>query len=526
MDPNPSIDPSASAAQAAGPSGLRHFFDGIYSFISDVYSSLAANGALKSILLSIAFIVAAGLALVIALQLNKRLVRRIDRGGGPGELRLRSWRIATAEEARAGVLGALAFFRVLLITAILGAAVYGLLLVLLPSSVGKALVLVRGTWLTLATMLAWISLLRAFRRLRLSIMAAIESSEHKVKAIKYGSFTIISAPMIERGLILGMRILGWLLLILSFAFVFVLVLSYFSFTWSWSHSILSFFSAVVNPILATIVGYAPKLLLVIVIAAIAQAVLKLLKAFFAEIEAGRLRFPRFDKDWAPTTYKILRLVILILAIVMVFPYIPGSGSEAFRSVAIFMGVLLSLGSSSFVGNMMAGISLTYMNPFRLGDRVRIGDTTGDVIERTLLVTRMRTIKNVVVTIPNSMVLSREVENFSTKLPQGPLILHTSVTIGYDVPWKEVHAALLGAASDVDGLLVEPSPFVLQLALDDYSVRYELNASTDNPWMMATIYSDLHRSIQDSFAKAGIEILTPAYSSLRDGSASTIPGKKG
>ena len=208
---------------------------------------------------------------------------------------------------------------------------------------------------------------------------------------------------------------------------------------------------------------------------------------------------------------------------MVFPYIPGSGSEAFRSVAIFLGVLLSLGSSSFVGNMMAGIVLTYMSPFRIGDRVKIGDTVGDVVEKTLLVTRIRTIKNVLVTMPNAIVLSREVDNYSSKLPDGPLLLHTSVTIGYDVPWRNVHAALIEAASGLVGILAQPKPFVLQTALDNYSVSYELNVSTDDPSRMVQTYSDLHGAIQDSFAKAGIEIMTPTYTSLRDGSDSTIPG---
>jgi small-conductance mechanosensitive channel len=216
---------------------------------------------------------------------------------------------------------------------------------------------------------------------------------------------------------------------------------------------------------------------------------------------------------------------MVLTVVMIFPYIPGSGSDAFKTVAIFLGVLLSLGSTSFVGNIMAGVSLTYMNPFRMGDRVKIGDITGDIVEKTLLITRIRTIKNVIVTVPNSVVLSREVENFSSRSKDARLILHTTVTIGYEVPWRDVQSALLAAVPGVEGLLENPPPFVLQTALDNYFVAYQLNVSTDDPNRMATIYSDLHRSIQDSFAKVGIEIMTPSYYSLRDGSRSTIPGDR-
>ncbi|HET9869504.1 MAG TPA: mechanosensitive ion channel family protein, partial [bacterium] len=189
---------------------------------------------------------------------------------------------------------------------------------------------------------------------------------------------------------------------------------------------------------------------------------------------------------------------------------------------VFLGVLLSLGSGSAVANSVAGIILTYMRPFQVGDRVMIGDTMGDVAEKNLLVTRIQTIKNEVVTIPNSMVLGNHMINYSSPATRQGLILHTAVTIGYDVPWRKVHELLTAAALSTPDLLAEPKPFVLQTSLGDYSVAYELNAYTDRPHRMAGIYSDLHQAIQDQFNQAGIEILSPQYAALRDGNRSTVP----
>ncbi|MDH5275865.1 MAG: mechanosensitive ion channel family protein, partial [Gammaproteobacteria bacterium] len=211
-----------------------------------------------------------------------------------------------------------------------------------------------------------------------------------------------------------------------------------------------------------------------------------------------------------------------LTAVVIFPYLPGSGSPAFQGVSIFLGVLFSLGSTSAIANVVAGLVLTYMRPFRNGDRVKIADTVGDVLERDLLVVRVRTIKNVDVTIPNSMVLSNHIINFSACARDPGLILHSSVTIGYDAPWRQVHDLLTAAASRTPGIEKEPAPFVLQTALDDFYVRYELNATTSTPNRMAEIYSELHANIQDAFNEAGVEIMSPHYVAARDGSQSTIP----
>ena len=175
-----------------------------------------------------------------------------------------------------------------------------------------------------------------------------------------------------------------------------------------------------------------------------------------------------------------------------------------------------------MANVVAGVILTYMRAFKIGDRVRIADTVGDVIEKTLLVTHIRTIKNVDITITNAMVLNSHIVNFSASSQREGLILHTTVTIGYDAPWRKVHELLISAALETQYILKDPQPFVYQTALDDFYVHYELNAYTDQPNRMASTYSDLHEKIQDKFNEGGVEIMSSHYSSIRDGNRTTVP----
>jgi small-conductance mechanosensitive channel len=270
------------------------------------------------------------------------------------------------------------------------------------------------------------------------------------------------------------------------------------------------------------VNYLPSLLNLIVIILVTYYGLKLIRFVFNEIEKGTITFSSFHAEWAMPTYQLVRFVVIALAFVIAFPYLPGSSSPAFQGVSIFIGVLLSLGSTSVVSNIVAGIVLTYARAFRVGDRVQIADTVGDVIDKGLLVTRVRTIKNVEITIPNGMVMGSHIINYSAVSQVHGLILHTTVTLGYDIPWRLIHETLIKAAQATNGILAEPRPFVLQTSLDDFYVSYQINAYTDQPNKMAVIYSELHQNIQDFSNEAGFEILSPHYGALRDGNSSTIP----
>ncbi|MDF5717699.1 MAG: mechanosensitive ion channel family protein [Rhizonema sp. NSF051] len=216
--------------------------------------------------------------------------------------------------------------------------------------------------------------------------------------------------------------------------------------------------------------------------------------------------------------------IIALALVVALPFLPGFGSPAFQGISVFLGVLLSLGSSAAVANIVAGIILIYTRAFRVGDRIKINDAIGDIVEKSLFVTQIRTTKNVVITIPNGTVLTSQILNYSALAedPNHYLILHTTVTLGYDLPWRKVHQVLINAALATPHILAEPVPFILQTSLGDFYVNYEINGYTNQPKSMARIYSELHQNIQDKCNEADIEILSPHYSAIRDGNQITIP----
>jgi small-conductance mechanosensitive channel len=312
-------------------------------------------------------------------------------------------------------------------------------------------------------------------------------------------------------------------LVLVMVFVYVsLLFSFFPPTQALAATLFGYVSSAFRAAWQTLASSLPNLFLILVIIVGTQYVIRLVRFVFDQIGKGTITLPGFYRDWAKPTYRIVRLLILAMAAVMIFPYLPGSATPAFQGMSIFFGFLISLGSTSIVANVVAGIVLTYTRAFEIGDRVRIADTMGDVREKTLLVTRVRTIKNVDITVPNAMVLVSHVVNFSSSAKDQGLILHTAVTIGYDVPWPQVHEPLISAARNTQYILDVPSPFVLQTALNDLNVSYELNAYTDEPNLMANTCSDLHRSIQGEFNEAGIEILSPHYTALRDGHQAAIP----
>jgi small-conductance mechanosensitive channel len=208
--------------------------------------------------------------------------------------------------------------------------------------------------------------------------------------------------------------------------------------------------------------------------------------------------------------------------VVIFPYLPGSDSRVFQGVTLFFGVLFSFGSSSAISNIVAGIVLTYMRPFKIGDRVRVGETFGDVIEKNLLITRIRTSKNEDITVPNSSILNDATINYSSSAKKLGLILNTNVVIGYDTPWPRINELLIDAALSTEGIKTDPKPFVLQTSLNEFHVTYQLNAYTALPNKMSTLYSRLHQNIQDKFNEAGIEIMSPHFTALRDGNGTQMP----
>jgi small-conductance mechanosensitive channel len=334
---------------------------------------------------------------------------------------------------------------------------------------------------------------------------------------------VISAARIERIVLTALKSLRVFVVLLFLYFFLPLILSFFPETSELGSKLLDYLITPFATFFLTIIKYIPNFFYILVIGVIAHYVLKVISYIFKLIEHGELKFDWFYDDWARPTYQIVRFLVIVTALISAYPYIPGSSSQAFQGVGLVLGAIISFASSSAISNIVAGIILTYTRAFRLGDRIKVGETTGDVVDKTLLVTRLETIKSEIVTIPNSLVMGAQIINFSTSADEGEgVILHTTVTIGYDVPWKQVRDLLVEAAHDTKNILDKPDPFVLQTALGDFYVSYQINAYTRQPKYMAFTYSELHKNILDKFDAAGVEIMSPHYYALRDGNASAVP----
>ncbi len=276
------------------------------------------------------------------------------------------------------------------------------------------------------------------------------------------------------------------------------------------------FGLVFNPLQSLWQGFLasiPDLVFLIILFVVVRYIIRFIRLFFKSVELGRIRLENFDPDWAAPTFKILRVLIIALAVVVAYPYIPGSDSMAFKGVSLFLGVIFSLGSSSFIANMIAGLSMTYRGAFKQGELVKIGEVVGAVDDIKLMTTRIRTAKNEIAVIPNSSILSSNVVNYSALARSPGLVLHTVVGIGYDVPWRQVEAMLLLAVARTQGLKAEPKPFVLQVSLGDFAANYEVNAYCDDALRMLSLYSALHANIQDVFNEHGVQIMSPVYTQL-------------
>src|SRR5690606_25688264 len=302
----------------------------------------------------------------------------------------------------------------------------------------------------------------------------------------------------------------------------LLLFSVFPWTREWASVLLSWTWRPVRAAFSGFVDFIPSLFHILVVLLLAHLFLRVLKRLTAEVESGNLVLPGFYPDWARPTLNIVRFVTYAFALVLIFPHLPGSESVAFKGVSVFLGILVSLGSTAAFSNIVAGIVITYMRSFTLGDRVQVGDVIGDVTEKTLLVTRIKTFHGETVTLPNSALLAGNTINYTVAADEKGLLLHAKVSMGYDVPWRTVHALLIDAARKTPGVSVDPEPFVLQKALNDFYVEYEINLYTREPSRMLYIYSDLHQNIQDCFFAAGVEIMSPHYRAVRDGNAAAIP----
>ena len=335
---------------------------------------------------------------------------------------------------------------------------------------------------------------------------------HRIKSFSFRNLEILTARQIEDVIIFALRILKYLLTAFQLFITVPIIFSLFPATEELASSI---FDHVFNPlkdILLNMVGYIPNLITIAIILAITKYVLKGLKFLAKQMETGKLTLPGFYADWAWPTFNIIRVLLYAFTVAVIFPYLPGSDTRVFQGVSVFVGILFSLGSSSAIGNLVAGLVITYMRPFKVGDRIKIKDATGFVAEKSLFVIRIRTIKNEYITFPNMTVLNSDITNYNTSEEEGSaaLVLHAKVTMGYDVPWRDIYDTLIKAAVKTPYVEENPKPFVLQTSLDDFYASYEVNVYTKEIEKVVLIYSLLYQNIQDEFKSAGMSLFAPHY----------------
>jgi small-conductance mechanosensitive channel len=318
------------------------------------------------------------------------------------------------------------------------------------------------------------------------------------------------------------RTVGWLFTAGSMATIVTGLLMLSTFTLNIAARIITVGVNAVIFVWDGFVGYLPNLFTILVILVLARFLVHITRLVFEGIGKRRIQIHGFYPEWAETSFSLIRVLIYAMTAVIIFPYLPGSSSPAFQGISIFVGVLVSLGSTTAVANVVAGIVLTYTRAFRVGDQVEIADTRGRIVESATFVTRIQTLKNVIVSIPNSMVLSNNIINYSKNMGQHGLLVHTRITIGYDVPWQKVNALLLAAAHKTDLIAEQPEAFVLQVSLEDNYVCYEINAWTHHPEQLPKIYSDLHANVLDEFHGHNVEITSPQFRAVRNNAESTIP----
>ena len=360
---------------------------------------------------------------------------------------------------------------------------------------------------TLVFVIAVFFILKLFGKLQTFVEARFQE---KIEDISVKSVRLIRRKDIWAAIREGLRILR-IVMLFALAYGYLgRVLILFPWTRFYAKKLGQFF---LNPLQVLAEGFVqelPNLLFLAVLFIITRIFLRMLHAFFRQIEQERVTIRGFYPEWAEPTDRLITVLVTVFAVVVAFPYIPGSESGAFKGISIFIGVLFSLGSQSAVANIVAGFVVNYRRAFKVGDRIQINEIIGDVTQIRMQVTHIRTIKNEEVIVPNSTILNSNIVNYSTYARQNGLIVHTQVTIGYDAPWRQVHALLLMAAGRTPQLLKEPPPFVLQKSLDDFYVTYELNAYLDKPQIMAQAYSILHTNIQDCFNEHGVQIMSPNY----------------
>jgi small-conductance mechanosensitive channel len=384
-----------------------------------------------------------------------------------------------------------------------------------------------NTWLVILKQLALALLavtaayfgIKYLNRLHRKIAAML--GRHKMKPIKMLNYIMDANKQATIELVLLKIVKYFLLVVIIYVCALVLFRIFPATRWL-SDTLIRYITMPLKSMLIAAWNYLPHVFDIAIIVIVVNLITRALRIISNKVAGGSLSIKGFQPDWAAPTYRIIKAVVIIFALIIIFPHLPKSDSEIFKGISVFIGVLLSLGSTSIINNIVSGLVITYMSPFKEGDRIKMGEHVGDVVEKTALVTRLRTPKNEVVTIPNSNIMTAQTVNYSKSAKEYGLILHAQLTMGYEVSWRKVHELLTEAGAMTVHVLQEPKPFVLQTALDDFYVRYQINIYTAEACKMLEIYSNLYANIQDVFNREGIELVSPSVSAVRDASTVLMP----
>lgn len=367
-----------------------------------------------------------------------------------------------------------------------------------------------ATRMTIALLLAVALLALSQWILRRAAFRIQGAFERRTRALSAESRQILRVENFWRTLRGALTLARFVIVLLTGLFLLQYALVQFPWTRGAGLRLFTHVSGALANVGISIVAAVPGIVFLTILFFLTRYALSLARLYFDALQRGSVRLRNFEPEWAAPTHNLVRVALVVSAIVIAYPYIPGSGSDAFKGISILIGVLLSMGSTSAVSNIVAGYMIVFRRGFRVGDRVDIGDVRGIVTEMRLQVTHIRTVKNEEITLPNSVILGSEVRNYSNPARAGKLILHTEVGIGYQVSWRQVEAMLIEAADRTSKLLKEPRPFVVQLKLGDFAITHQINAYTDRADEMQRTYSELHSNILDVFNENGVQIMTPAY----------------
>jgi small-conductance mechanosensitive channel len=334
-----------------------------------------------------------------------------------------------------------------------------------------------------------------------------EYGEKHFKSLIIKKYRILDTKQILGLFFLLLKIVKYITTVFMFFITIPIVFSLFSRTQNLASVLFGYILAPLKNIGLGIIHYIPNLFTIAIILIINKYIIQTIKFLADRIEKGKLVLHGFYPDWAAPTYNILRFFLYAFTVAIIYPYLPGSDSKIFQGVSVFIGIVISLGSSSAIGNLIAGLVITYMRPFKIGDRIRIKDDTGFVVEKTLMIVRIKTHKNEYITFPNLMILSSNIINYnkSSDEDEEGLILYADITFGYSTPWQTVHEILIEAGLKTTHVLKNPKPFVLQTSLDDFYAHYQINVYTKEVDLVPGIYSELFMNIQNGFRNAGLDM---------------------